>query len=79
MHSSSLKDTTHSIALLLGNLDNLGELDVATSRLAELVEDITQSATENTLNLLNLITGSDQVLQSLDDRQTRTDSRLAVE
>ena len=53
-HTSGETRRAHSVSLVLGNLDNLGELDVSTFDLAELVEDVRQGTGEDTFDLDDL-------------------------
>lgn len=69
---------TYGIAFVLGDLDDLAELDVSSFDLRKLVEDVAESAAKDTLNLFNLVAGSNQILERLQDGQAGADSRLAI-
>jgi len=79
--SSHTPLSTYSVSKLLGDRDHLRELD----RLCRLVQgrkvvkDVAQGAREDTLNLDNLVARVDQIIQGVDDGQTRADGRLVVD
>ena len=76
--TKSLKIHPHSVSLVFGNLDDLGKLDIAPFDLAVLVEDVAQSSGEDTLDLDDLIAGTDEVLESAQQGQSRANSALAI-
>lgn len=75
------KKGTYGVAEILGNGDDLGELDRLGRGIEgrKVVEDVRQSSREDTLDLCNLVSSVDQIVQGVDNRQSSANGRLMVD
>ena len=70
---------THRVALLLGNLDDLGKRDVPALDLAKLVENITERARKDALDLFDFVARLQQVPERRQDGQPGADGGFPID